>query len=129
MGPRTLQSLALVSEVIFGTPSRFKDPARFTFAHGGKDGHPFPVPVKIYDESIHVLRKSIDKAKMGYFEKQRAIKNLSKVTENIEQGFVPNNRLNDVIKLERSNSYLYGGLTVFGKSRPATRKSMQLSLF
>ena len=55
LGPRTLQSLTLVSEVIYGTPSRFTDPARFSFAHGGKDGHPFPVPVKIYDETIRIL--------------------------------------------------------------------------
>lgn len=60
VGPRTMQSLALVSEVIHGAPSRFKDPARFSFAHGGKDGHPFPVPVKIYDESIQILQKGIE---------------------------------------------------------------------
>ena len=55
LGPRTIQSLSLVSEVIHGTPSRFSDPARFSFAHGGKDGHPFPVPTKVYDESINKL--------------------------------------------------------------------------
>src|SRR6185369_959019 len=65
LGPRTLQSLALVAEVIHGTPSRFSDPARFSFAHGGKDGHPFPVPLKIYDESIGVLRRALDGAKVG----------------------------------------------------------------
>ncbi|MEM6726124.1 MAG: DUF763 domain-containing protein, partial [Bacteroidota bacterium] len=59
LGPRTLQSLTLVSEVIHGTPSRFKDPARFSFAHGGKDGHPFPVPTKVYDETIETLRKAV----------------------------------------------------------------------
>ena len=52
VGPRTLQSLTLVSEVIHGTPSRFSDPARFSFAHGGKDGHPFPVPTSVYDETM-----------------------------------------------------------------------------
>ncbi|MCO6476101.1 MAG: DUF763 domain-containing protein, partial [Phaeodactylibacter sp.] len=52
VGPRTLQSLTLVSEVIYGTPSRFQDPARYSFAHGGKDGKPFPVPTKVYDETI-----------------------------------------------------------------------------
>src|SRR5437870_13923672 len=55
LGPRTLQSLALVAEVIHGTPTRFQDPARFSFAHGGKDGHPFPVLLKAYDETIGVL--------------------------------------------------------------------------
>src|SRR5205823_6704833 len=65
LGPRTLQSLALVAEVIHGTPTRFSDPARFSFAHGGKDGHPFPVPLKIYDETIQVLRRSLEAAKVG----------------------------------------------------------------
>ena len=64
-GPRTIQSLTLVSEIIYGTPSRFTDPARFSFAHGGKDGHPFPVPLKVYDETIQVLKTSIEKAKLG----------------------------------------------------------------
>ena len=58
LGPRTLQSLALVAEVVHGTPTRFDDPARFSFAHGGKDGHPFPVPLHVYDESISVLRRA-----------------------------------------------------------------------
>src|SRR5215467_2607059 len=65
LGPRTLQSLALVAEVIHGTPTRFRDPARFSFAHGGKDGHPFPVPLKTYDESVDVLRRSLDAARLG----------------------------------------------------------------
>ena len=65
LGPRTLQSLALVAEVVHGTPTRFDDPARFSFAHGGKDGHPFPVPLKVYDESIAVLRRALDAAKVG----------------------------------------------------------------
>src|SRR6185295_3181685 len=63
LGPRTLQSLALVAEVIHGTSSRFDDPARFSFAHGGKDGHPFPVPLKTYDESLDFLRTALDRAK------------------------------------------------------------------
>src|SRR6478736_7943205 len=74
LGPRTLQSLTLVSEVIHGTPSRFSDPARFSFAHGGKDGHPFPVPTKVYDETINILRTSVEKAKIGQSDKQEAIK-------------------------------------------------------
>jgi hypothetical protein len=65
LGPRTLQSLTLVSEIIYGTPSRFKDPARFSFAHGGKDGHPFPVPIKVYDETISTLKAAVEKAKLG----------------------------------------------------------------
>lgn len=65
LGPRTLQSLTLVSEVIHGTPSRFSDPARYSFAHGGKGGRPFPVPTKVYDETISALRKALDQAKIG----------------------------------------------------------------
>jgi hypothetical protein len=63
LGPRTLQSLALVAEVVHGAPTQFNDPARFSFAHGGKDGHPFPVPLKTYDESLNFLRAALDKAK------------------------------------------------------------------
>jgi hypothetical protein len=62
LGPRTLQSLALIAEVVHGAPIRFSDPARFSFALGGKDGHPFPVPLKVYDESISVLRRSLEVA-------------------------------------------------------------------
>src|SRR6476660_6147463 len=69
LGPRTLQSLALVAEVVHGTPTRFTDPARFSFAHGGKDGHPFPVPLRTYDESIGVLRRALDAAKLGHTDK------------------------------------------------------------
>src|SRR6476660_7964900 len=65
LGPRTLQSLALVAEVIHGTPARFDDPARFSFAHGGKDGHPFPVPLKTYDETLNFLRAALDRAQPG----------------------------------------------------------------
>lgn len=85
MGPRTLQSMALVSEVIYGTPSRFTDPARYSFAHGGKDGHPFPVPVNVYDETISVLQKAIEKAKIGNTDKQQAIKSLHQIARNAEK--------------------------------------------
>ena len=60
---------ALVAEVVHGAPSRFNDPARFSFAHGGKDGHPHPVPLKTYDESVNFLRSSLDAAKVGHTEK------------------------------------------------------------
>ena len=79
VGPRTLQSLTLVSEVIHGTPSRFSDPARFSFAHGGKDGHPFPVPTSVYDETIEVFDKAIRQARLGEKDKSNALKNLSKI--------------------------------------------------
>src|SRR3954465_6538707 len=90
-GARQLQSLAFVSEVIHGTPSRFKDPARFSFAHGGKDGHPFPVPTKVYDETIQTLEHAINRAKLGNSDKNEAIKNLSKAAQRLEENFEPNN--------------------------------------
>lgn len=127
LGPRTLQSLALVSEVIHGTPSRFKDPARFSFAHGGKDGHPFPVPVKIYDETIGVLQNAIHKAKLGIAEKNDAIKRLTQVAQRAEKGFTPNANFDKVIEEERNNSWKYGGRTVFGKAKPPVKQ--QLTLF
>ena len=127
MGPRTLQSMALVSEVIYGTPSRFTDPARYSFAHGGKDGHPFPVPVNVYDETISVLQKAIEKAKIGNTDKQQAIKSLHQIARNAEQDFVPNMDFEKVIQKERNESWKYGGRTVFGKEKPP--KNEQLKLF
>lgn len=83
LGPRTLQSMALVAEVIHGTPSRFQDPARFSFAHGGKDGHPFPVPLKTYDESIRILEGSLEAAKLGDAEKLDGLRRLNRFVEGI----------------------------------------------
>jgi hypothetical protein len=85
LGPRTLQSLALVAEVVHGTPTRFNDPARFAFAHGGKDGHPFPVPLKVYDESIAVLRRALDSARLGDNEKLGGFKRLDAFTRAIDR--------------------------------------------
>ena len=112
LGPRTLQSLALVSEVIYGTPSRFTDPARFSFAHGGKDGHPFPVPLKIYDESIRVLRDSIEKSKLGYNDKSDCIKRLHQVALKVEKNCVPQVDFDAAIKFEREHSKEWDGKTV-----------------
>ena len=129
LGPRTLQSLTLVSEVIHGTPSRFTDPARFSFAHGGKDGHPFPVPTKVYDETIHHLKVSVEKAKIGDTEKHEAIKNLTLIAQNLEKGFEPApDAFDKVIDRERTDAYKYGGRTVFGKSQPP-KGPQQLKLF
>lgn len=112
LGPRTLQSLTLVSEVIYGTPSRFTDPARFSFAHGGKDGHPFPVPLKIYDESIRVLQDSIEKSKLGYNEKSECIRKLHSTALRIEEQCEPDADFDAVIERERRHSKEWGGKTV-----------------
>ena len=115
-GPRTIQSLALVSEVIHGAPTRFTDPARFSFAHGGKDGHPFPVPLKTYDETISILENAVNKAKLGNTDNQEAIKKLHQLSLQAEKNFTPSqNGLDEVIKEERENSWKYDGQTVFGK--------------
>lgn len=112
LGPRTLQSLALVSEVIYGTPSRFTDPARFSFAHGGKDGHPFPVPLKIYDESIRILRESIEKSKLGYNDKSDCIRRLHNTALAIEKNCAPQADFDTAISYEWEHSKEFGGKTV-----------------
>jgi len=127
MGPRTLQSLALVGEVIYGMPSRFSDPARYSFAHGGKDGHPFPVLVNVYDETISVLQNAVEKAKIGNADKQQAIKSLHQIARNAEADFSPNMDFDKVIAKERAESWKYGGRTIFGKEKPP--KNDQLRLF
>jgi uncharacterized protein len=129
VGPRTLQSLALVSEVIHGSPSRFRDPARFSFAHGGKDGHPFPVPVNVYDETISVLENAVKKAKIGDTDKNEAIKKLHELAARAEKNFTPNANFEALIQKERDDSWKYGGKTVFGDAKPPTPKSNQLKLF
>ena len=130
VGPRTLQSLALVSEVIHGTPSRFRDPARFSFAHGGKDGHPFPVPIKVYDETISTLQTAVRKSKLGQSEKQQAIKALTQVAQRVEKNFTIQNNFQALLEKERNDSWKFDGRTVFGKEiRKINSKGVQLRLF
>jgi hypothetical protein len=131
VGPRTIQSLALVSEVIHGSPARFRDPARFSFAHGGKDGHPFPVPTSVYDEVIDNLHQAVSKAKIGANEKNEAIKKLHHVARDVEKEFVPNDNLSALIEKERNESWQYGGKTVFGDAKKSSKRSqdVQLKLF
>ena len=115
LGPRTLQSLTLVSEVIYGTPSRFSDPARFSFAHGGKDGHPFPVPLKIYDESIRILGESIEKSKLGYNDKSDCLSRLYKTAQEIERKCDPMADFEAALAHERAHSKEWGGMTCAGE--------------
>jgi len=130
VGPRTVQSLALVSEVIHGTPSRFKDPARFSFAHGGKDGHPFPVPTKTYDEVITTLQKAVQRAKIGQADKTEAIKKIHQIAAKAEKDFIPTDNLKQLIQKEIEESWKYGGKTVFGDAKPPKRsRAVQLRLF
>ncbi len=113
VGPRTLQSLVLVSEVIYGTPSRFSDPARFSFAHGGKDSHPFPVPLKTYDESISILEDAIRKARLGGPDKLNCLKRLYGISRKIEEELDPHADFGAVVAKEKSETEQYGGRTVF----------------
>lgn len=129
VGPRTVQSLTLVSEVIHGTPSRFSDPARFSFAHGGKDGHPFPVPTRVYDETIGIFDKAIHQARLGDKDKSDALRNLSKISQEMEKDYTPNDYFDDLVQHERDTSYKYGGKTVFGDAKKPKDKGTQLSLW
>lgn len=127
LGPRTLQSLTLVSEVIHGTPSRFADPARFAFAHGGKDATPFPVPTKVYDEVIMTMKTAVDNAKIGRTDKLKAIQKLTEMAQRAERDFAPNQNFDALVKKENEASHTYGGRSVFGYAKPP--KGKQLNLF
>src|SRR5688572_30492199 len=113
LGPRTLQSLALVAEVVHGTPSRFNDPARFSFAHGGKDGHPHPVPLKTYDESLNFLRSSLDTAKVGDRDKLDGFRRLERFVRTVETGLNPKANFDKLIQHEHAISPSLNGRTVF----------------
>ena len=132
LGPRTLQSLALVAEVVHGAPARFDDPARFSFAHGGKDGHPFPVPLSIYDASISVLRRALDAAKLGHSDKLAGFARLDAFTRAIEQSRHPHADVDATIAHERRIARELGGRTVFDATparRPSRPRRGQLALF
>ncbi len=126
LGPRTLQTLAMVAEVVHGAPVRFSDPARFSFALGGKDGHPFPVPLKTYDESIGVLRRSLEAAKVDGGEKLEGFRRLDRFVRVVEERVQPKADFDAVIRHERAISPSIGGRSVkTDKPRP----TRQLSLF
>jgi len=129
LGPRTLQSLALVAEVVHGAPSRFNDPARFAFAHGGKDGHPHPVPLKTYDESLGFLRKSLDAAKLGHTDKLDGFRRLDRFVRMVEAQREPRVDLDALIRHENAISPLLGGRTVFDDRRRRVADPRQGSLF
>jgi hypothetical protein len=129
LGPRTLQSLALVAEVVHGAPSRFNDPARFAFAHGGKDGHPHPVPLKTYDESLNFLRKSLDAAKVGHTDKVDGFKRLDHFVRQVETKLRPEADFKALINHENAISPSVGGRTVFDDKRRRFVNPRQGTLF
>jgi uncharacterized protein len=128
LGPRTLQSLALVAEVVHGAPSRFSDPARFSFAHGGKDGHPFPVPLKTYDESLNFLRTSLDKAKVEDKQKIDGFRRLDRFVRTVESRLNPAADFKAAIANEQAISPSLDGRTVID-DEPGRRFVVQRSLF
>ncbi|MGZ5874602.1 MAG: DUF763 domain-containing protein [Bradyrhizobium sp.] len=113
VGARTVQSLAMVAEVVHGAPYRFRDPARFSLAHGGKDRHPYPVPIKVYDETIRVLKSSVQKAKLGRDEEMQALKRLDDQARHLEQT-ATGPSFESFVALERTKSSSLGGRSVFG---------------
>jgi hypothetical protein len=132
LGPRTLQTLSLIAEVVHGTPTRFSDPARFSFALGGKDRHPFPVPLKTYDESLSVLRRALDAAKLDRAEKLDGFKRLDQLVRRVEQRYEPSADFEKVLEHERTISKGLNGRSVFDdrpKRKPARATNAQLSLF
>jgi len=113
VGARTVRALAMVAEVVHGAPCRFSDPGRFSLAHGGKDGHPFPVPLKAYDETIRVLKSAVAKAKLGQSEEAAAVRRLDDQARAMER-HASGPSVAEFIAEERRQSHLYGGMTVLG---------------
>lgn len=121
VGARTVESLALVAEVIHGAPCRFSDPARFSYAHGGKDGHPFPVPLRVYDQTIGTLRRAVHAARIGNADRLAAMKRLDEHARRIE-AVAKGASWDELVSRERHRSHVYGGRTVKGPAKPPTRQ-------
>jgi hypothetical protein len=113
VGARTVRSLAMVAEVVHGAPYRFQDPARFSLAHGGKDRHPYAVPIKVYDETIRVLKSALQQAKLGREEEIEALKRLDEQARALERT-ASGPTLETFIAAETAASPALGGRSVFG---------------
>ena len=124
VGARTVRALAMVAEVVHGAPYRFNDPARFSLAHGGKDRHPYPVPLKVYDETIRVMKSALHSAKLGRDEELGALKRLDAQSRALER-MASGPSVQAVIAQERERSHLYGGRSVFGWEPPPAGKLKQ----
>jgi hypothetical protein len=117
VGARTVRALAQVAEVVHGAPYRFSDPARFSFAHGGKDRHPFPVPLKVYDRTIDVLKSAVRKARLGHSEELAAIRRLDEQARRVDL-LAGGPSVDVLLADERERSHRYGGRSVFGDEPP-----------
>ena len=124
VGPKTLRSLALVSEVIHGDSSRFEDPARFSFALGGKDGRPSPIDREAYDETINHLQESVEQSKLGFNDKSKALKRLHRATKKIEDTKSPEADIEAFAKSEWDRLEKEGGYTFMGKVIPGVTKAI-----
>ncbi len=113
VGARTVRALAMVAEVLHGTPCRFTDPARFSLAHGGKDRHPFPVPTRVYDHTIQVLKAAVAQAKLGNEERLHALRRLDDQARRLE-GHVSGPSVDDLVAQERRDSHAFGGRSIHG---------------
>ena len=122
VGLRTVRSLAMVAEVVHGAPYRFADPARYSLAHGGKDRHPYPVPIKVYDETIRVLKSAVQNAKLGRDEQMQALKRLDDQSRQLERS-AQGPSLDAFIAGERAASPALDGRSVFGWEAELARKS------
>jgi hypothetical protein len=117
VGARTVRALAMVAEVVHGAPCRFSDPGRFSLAHGGKDRHPFPVPLKVLDETIKVWKSAVQKAKLGRDEELGALRRLDDQARTLER-HATGPQVDELIAEERQRSHSYGGRSVFGWEQP-----------
>ncbi|MGZ2460166.1 DUF763 domain-containing protein [Rhizobium sp. IY2] len=122
VGARTVKALAMVAEVVHGAPCRFSDPARFSIAHGGKDRHPFPVPLKVYDETIAVMKSAVQKGKLGREEELQALRRLDDQSRQMER-YVTGPDLKEIIAGEFRHSADFGGRSVFGWEPPPVDES------
>jgi hypothetical protein len=123
VGARTVRALALVAEVMHGAPCRFTDPARFSFAHGGKDRHPFPVPIHVYDHTIGVLKSAVASARLGRDDQLHALRRLDAESRRLEQAASALS-FDNVVREERARSAEYGGRSVFGWERAQAAKTL-----
>ena len=120
VGARTVRSLAMVAEVIHGAPCRFADPARFSLAHGGKDGHPFPVATRVYDQTITVLKAALANAKLGNDERLDAIRRLDRQARRLER-HARGPSFAEHVRQERQRSHDHGGRSVLGWEPPGAK--------
>jgi hypothetical protein len=117
VGARTVWALAMVAELVHGAPCRFSDPARYSFAHGGKDRHPFPVPLTIYDETIRVLKSAVQNAKLGREDALGALRRLDEQARRLES-LAKSPTFEELIAEENRRSFEYGGRSVLGRAKP-----------